>query len=145
MPSIERTFTVDVAPSAVLEYLQDFSHAEAWDPGTETCTRQDEGPVVVGSTWHNVSKIAGIGTELTYRLAERSADHLVFVGENDTATSTDTITVRPAGTGSELTYHANIEMHGLAKLASPAIKLVFEKIGNDTERQLAAVLNELAA
>jgi carbon monoxide dehydrogenase subunit G len=92
-----------------------------------------------------VSKIAGVSTELTYRLAEQSADHLVFVGKNKSATSTDTISVRPVASGTEVTYNANIEMHGLAKLASPAIKIVFEKIGNDTKRQMTSVLNALAA
>jgi carbon monoxide dehydrogenase subunit G len=145
VPTVERTFTVNVPPAVVLNYLRDFSTTEAWDPGTESCTRDDDGPVAVGSSWHNVSKIAGLTTELTYRLAELSADHLVFVGENDTATSTDTITVRAAANGSEVTYHADIEMHGLAKLASPAIKVVFEKIGRDTAKQMTTVLNALPA
>jgi carbon monoxide dehydrogenase subunit G len=143
MPTVERRFNVIAAPATVLGYLKDFSTAERWDPGTETCTRTSEGPVTVGSTWHNVSKVAGLTTELDYRLTEMSADHLVFVGENDSATSTDSITVRPDGAGSEVRYHAEIEMHGLAKLAAPAIKLIFEKIGNDTAERMTAVLNGL--
>jgi carbon monoxide dehydrogenase subunit G len=145
VPTVERTFTVNTPPPVILIYLQDFSTAEAWDPGTQSCTREDDGPVTVGSTWHNVSKIAGLTTELTYRLAEQSADHLVFVGHNDSATSTDTITVRAAAGGSAVTYHAEIEMHGLAKLASPAIKVIFEKVGHDTEKQMTTVLNALPA
>jgi carbon monoxide dehydrogenase subunit G len=143
VPSVERTFDVDTAPDVVLTYLMDFAHAEAWDPGTESCTRIDSGPIAVGSSWHNVSKVAGVSTELTYTLDRRADDQLVFVGVNDSATSTDTITVRPNGTGSRLTYHANIEMHGLSKLVAPAVKLVFEKLARDTVQQLTAVLNAL--
>ncbi len=142
---MSRTFTVTPPPSVVLDYLRDFSHAEEWDPGTEKCERLDTGPVRVGSRWHNESKIAGVSTELVYELTELSDHHLVLVGKNETATSTDTITVVPDGTGSEVTYEAVIEMSGAAKLAEPAVKLVFEKIGNDTEDDMTTVLNRLAA
>ncbi|WP_375501764.1 SRPBCC family protein [uncultured Jatrophihabitans sp.] len=144
MPSAERTFTVTTAPTVVLNYLKDFSHAEEWDPGTETCTQNGAGPVQVGTSWHNTSKLAGRTTELTYTLTELTNDKLVFVGENDSAKTIDTITVRPAGAGSEVTYHANLELRGAAKLATPLAKLGFEKLGNDTEKQLTEVLNGLS-
>jgi carbon monoxide dehydrogenase subunit G len=144
MPTVTRTFTVTPAPQVVLDYLADFSHAEQWDPGTESCTRNDDGPVRVGSTWHNVSKIAGVSTELTYTLEELTSDRVRFVGRNDTATSTDTISVTPAEAGSEITYRADLEFSGAAKLGAPIAKLVFEKIGNDTEKQLTEVLDSLS-
>jgi len=144
MTTVSRTFTVTPTPSVVLDYLKDFSNAEEWDPGTEKCTRNDSGPVQVGSTWHNVSKIAGVSTELTYELRELTDDHLQFVGINETATSTDTITVLPKDGGSEVTYEAVIEMNGAAKLATPLIKLVFEKFGSDTAEDMTTVLNKLS-
>lgn len=143
MTSVSRTFTVQPAPGVVIDYLKDFGHAEAWDPGTEKCTRNDAGPVQVGSSWHNVSKIMGVSTELTYTLRELTDDRVVLVGENDSATSTDTITVVPSGSGSEITYRADLEMKGAAKLATPAMKLVFEKLAGDTEKQMTEVLNGL--
>lgn len=81
--------------------------------------------------------------ELTYVLRELTDDKLVFVGTNDSSTSTDTISVVPAGAGSTLTYRADLEMKGPAKLISPVMKLVFEKLANDTEKQLSTVLNDL--
>ena len=145
MTTVSRTFTVSPPPNVVIDYLKDFANAEEWDPGTESCTRNDSGPVQVGSTRHNVSKIAGNTTELTYELTELTDDRIVFVGTNDTATSTDTITVVPESRtgGSEITYEAVIEMSGAAKLAEPAVKLLFEKIGNDTEDNMTRVLNGL--
>ena len=92
-----RTFTVQPSPDVVIDYLKDFSNAEAWDPGTESCTRLDANPINVGSRFHNVSKIAGVSTELEYKLDELTSDTIGFVGENDSATSTDTITVHPSG------------------------------------------------
>lgn len=143
MVSVSRTFTVSASPGDVIDYLKDFSHAEQWDPGTQRCTRNDSGPVAVGATWHNESKIMGVSTELTYTLDDLTDTRLVFVGENKTATSTDTISVSPAAGGSEITYRADLRMHGAAALFAPAMKLVFEKLAGDTKQQLTRVLNGL--
>ncbi len=143
MPTVSRTFVVDPSPSAVIDYLKDFSHAEDWDPGTVSCTRKGQGPIVVGTQFHNVSKIAGVETELTYELTELTGSTVVFEGENDSATSVDTITVVPHDAGSEITYKAVIEAKGLGKLAEPLMKLVFERVGTKTEEQMTKVLNGL--
>jgi carbon monoxide dehydrogenase subunit G len=147
MTTVSRTFDVRPEPAVVVDYLKDFSHAEEWDPGTVSCERIDPGPVQVGSTWHNVSKIAGVSTELLYTLQQLTDDTIVLVGANDTARSVDTITVvpNPDGTGSRVTYEAVIELKGAAKVADPIMKIVFEKIGNDTEDDMTTVLNRLAA
>lgn len=143
MTTVSRTFVVKPSPDVVIDYLKDFSHAEAWDPGTESCSRNDSGPIQVGSTWHNVSKIAGVSTELTYELKELTGGRIVFVGTNDTATSTDSISVSTHAVGTEITYEAEIVMEGAAKLAAPVMKVIFEKVGNDTEDDLVTVLNDL--
>ena len=140
MPVVSRCFQVEAEPQQVLDYLKDFSNATEWDPGTQSCTQEGSGPVEVGTTWHNVSKIAGFTTELTYELVEVAPDRVVLVGRNKGATSTDTITVQPSGTGSEVTYHADLEMHGVSKLASPAMKVIFEKLGDEVQENLTRVL-----
>ncbi len=145
MTTVSRTFDVRPDPSTAIDYLKDFGHTEDWDPGTRSCRRIDGGPITVGSSWHNVSRIAGVGTELTYTLEELTDDRIVFVGRNESATSTDTITVVPGdgGDGSRVTYEAVIAMKGLARVAEPVIKLVFERVGSQVERDLAAALDGL--
>ena len=145
MPTVSRTFTVTAPPQQVLDYLRDFSNAEAWDPGTQTCTRIDSGPVTVGSTWHNVSKILGVSTELTYTLKESTDGQLVFEGKNKSATSVDTISVGPADGGARIDYRADLKMHGLGIVMAPAMKVLFEKIAGDTKNQMTEVLNKLPA
>jgi carbon monoxide dehydrogenase subunit G len=145
MPTVSRQFSVKPPPTQVLEYLKDFENAEEWDPGTQTCTRKSGGQVAEGATWHNVSKIFGVTAELTYTLKELTESQLVFVGENKSSTSRDVITVDPAGTGSRLTYRADLTMKGAAKVLNPVMKIVFEKLANDTEKQMTAVLNGLTA
>lgn len=132
MVHVIRTFTVDRPTATVLAYLADFGHAPQWDPGTLTCRRIDDGTVGVGARWHNVSKILGMKTDLEYTL-ERLEDHrIVLVGRNKTATSTDDITVRPVDGGSEVTYDATVELHGVAKLGAPVLQAQFEKLGDRT-------------
>ena len=97
MTTVSRTFTVDASPEIVIPYLADFAHAVQWDPGTVRCERIDDGPVTVGSSWRNTSKIVGISTELSYTLEQLSDERIVLVGRNDTATSTETIDVTAVG------------------------------------------------
>jgi carbon monoxide dehydrogenase subunit G len=130
MVEVQRVFTVHQPVEVVSEYLRDFSHAETWDPGTVSCTRLDNGPVRVGSEWHNVSEFRGKETELSYRLTRMETGRLIFVGENKTATSTDDLTLTAVPEGTKITYHATIVFNGLAKLAGPFLKREFEKLGD---------------
>jgi hypothetical protein len=64
------------------------------------------------------------------------------VGRNDTATSTDDITISAGdapGTA-RIAYHAHVEFNGLARFGAPVAKLALEKLGNDTEKNLVRVL-----
>ena len=141
MPSVQRTFRVSIPPAEVIDYLKDFANTVEWDPGTQSCTQNGSGPVEVGTTWHNVSKLAGFTTELEYELRELTDRGLVFVGHNQGATTTDTISVLPVGKGSELTYRADIDLHGVSALATPVLKVVLERLGDQTQEQLRNVLD----
>ena len=146
MVSVERSFVVLKPRAVVLEYLKDFAHAEEWDPGTQSCTRTDTGSIGVGSTWHNVSQFWGRSTELEYRLAALEAGRLTFVGENRTATSTDDITLDEAGVDKDqtrITYRADVEFRGIAKLAGPLLQRTFERLADETREQMKRKINSL--
>ncbi len=140
MVHVQRTFPVAPDVDAVVEYLADFAHAEAWDPGTKSCTRSDSGPIQVNATWHNVSELRGRSTELTYRLVRLDPGHLTFEGDNKSAHSVDDIVVRPAADGSEITYTADITFKGIARVAGPFLRGTFEKLGDETVEQMTRVL-----
>ena len=143
MVAVSRTFVVNKPVSTVLAYLADFSNAEQWDPGTQSCTQIGTGPVQVGTSWKNVSKIAGVTTEIEYTLEALDADRVLLVGRNETATSTDSITVKPHAEGSEITYDAKLEFKGLAKLGAPVVRLVFEHLANETEKGIQKAVADL--
>ncbi|MCW2542449.1 MAG: CdfA [Frankiales bacterium] len=144
MVSVSRTFLVDKPVSEVVAYLADFGNAEQWDPGTQACRRVgSDGPVQVGTTWHNVSKVLGRETELQYTLEVLEPGHITFVGRNDTATSTDDITVTAHPDGAEIVYDATIDLHGLAKLGAPVVKVEFERLGNETVQGITSAIGAL--
>ena len=145
MPTVSRTFSVSPPPRVVIEYLKDFGNAVEWDPGTQRCTRIDSGAIGEGASWHNVSKIYGFTAELTYTLETLSDSNIVFVGKNSSSTSVEKIYIDAANTGSVITYRNELEMHGLLSLLNPVLKLAFEKLANETEKQLTGVLNRLLA
>jgi carbon monoxide dehydrogenase subunit G len=143
MPTVSRTFSVSPPPDVVVGYLKDFGNAVEWDPGTQRCTRIDSGAIREGASWHNVSKIFGVTTELTYTLDSLSDSNIVFVGKNKSATSIEKIYIDAANTGSVITYRNELEMRGLLVLFSLVMKVAFEKLANDAEKQLTSVLNRL--
>lgn len=143
MPTVSRTFSVSPPPHQVVDYLKDFGNAVDWDPGTQECTRIDSGQIGERASWRNVSKILGVTAELTYTLETLSESNLVFVGKNKSSTSTEKIYVDATDTGSVITYRNDLEMRGPIALLNPVLKLYFEKLANDTEKQLTSVLNRL--
>jgi carbon monoxide dehydrogenase subunit G len=149
MVSVNRSFEVHVPRAEVVAYLRDFANATEWDPGTRSCTRVGDGPVAVGARWTNVSHFAGRDTTLTYELRVDEPAHLVFTGSNDSVTSTDDLTftdnVTGTATGTTVVYEAHLELHGVVKLAAPAIQLMFNGIADKTVEQMRTVINARSA
>jgi carbon monoxide dehydrogenase subunit G len=146
MPDTARTFSVAKPPQVVLDYLKDFSRAQEWDPGTVSCQRIEsaEGsPVEVGAMWRNVSKFAGRETELRYRLDRLEPGRLTFVGANKTATSVDDIVLTPQGDGTQISYTSRITFNGAAKLVGPFLRPILKRLGDETQRSLTRVINQL--
>ena len=143
MASIQRRIDVGKPVDTVVGYFKDFAHAEQWDPGTETCTRLDTGPLREGSTWHNVSNFLGRRVELLYRLERATPDRLTFVGTNDAAQSIDDLTFQPLGDATRVTYHANIRLRGLARLADPVVYLALRHLAGKVATRLQHAISEL--
>lgn len=142
MVSVSRTFTVDRPLDEVVGYLSDFANAEQWDPGTIRCERLDPGPIAEGARWHNTSKFLGREAELVYRLERLDPKHLVFVGENDGATSTDDLSFAASGDKTEITYRAIIRFKGKVRFVDPLLKLPMEKVAKDTVETMTSVLEK---
>ena len=140
---VERTLTVPRPVELVFDYLADFTHTTAWDPGTVE-TRRISGDGGVGTTYANTSEFMGRRTELTYEtLVHERPRRLQFRGTNKTATATDTMTFTPAadGTATEIHYRADFDFGRLLNLvAPPVIKPKLNKLADETVEQLQRTL-----
>ena len=141
MPSVERTVTVQTPIGKVWEYLSDFRNSEEWDPPSLSTTRTS-GDGGVGTTYHNVSKLAGAETEVDYVVTEY-VEHERFQLEGDAGSIKllDTITFATTEDGTSVTYHAEFEPTGATKLAEPfmppALQILATKVASSLEEHLA--------
>jgi hypothetical protein len=142
---IERTLAVTAAPAAVLDYLRDFANTQEWVVPAPRTSRTGDGPLVPGVTWRQSRRVLWFTTELTWTLIEVAPGRLLFHGRNEGATCADSVTVRPAGAGSEVTYRTDLELHGLAKLATPMLKAEFEKLATRCADGLGHALGRLTS
>lgn len=142
MITVRREVAVARPLDAVFGYLADFTHTEQWDPGTVRTTRTDDGPLQVGSRFHNVSTYRGRTTELDYRVVRLDPDaRVVFTGENRTVEATDDLSFRADGDGGTLiSYCARFRFRRWARLAEPLLRKGFEPIADETVAQLKRTL-----
>ncbi|MEY9929703.1 carbon monoxide dehydrogenase subunit G [Catenulispora sp. GP43] len=140
---VQRTVSVNRPQTAVVAYLADFGNTVYWDPGTISCERTNQGPVDVGATWRNVSSFNGRTSELDYRLERLEPARLVFVGRNKQATATDDLRFAADGAATTITYNAEIQFNGLLRVAGPFLHGRFEKLADEVQTSLQAVLETL--
>ena len=64
-------------------------------------------------------------------------------GENKTVIAADTLTFRPVGSGTEVTYAAEFTFRGPSRIVAPLLKPAFERLGNEAEAGMRKALNRL--
>ncbi len=137
---IEKTVMTSKPPRQVFDYLADFTTTTQWDPGT-VVTKRRHGDGGVGTIYHNTSKFLGRETHLTYVVEEFVDEELIRLrGENKTVTAVDTMTVRPTGSGTEVTYSAEFTFKGLSRFVAPLLRPAFERLGNEAEAGMREAL-----
>lgn len=140
MVQVTRTFTARVEQKTAVTYLRDFAHATQWDPGSISTVQTTDGPVRVGTVWHNTSSFGGAKPQLDYTLVRDDPDHVRFEGRN----TADDIAVRALGDGrSEITYTASIRPKGVWRLGTPVFWLLFQRIAGETVRSMTRSLETL--
>lgn len=124
------------------DYLADFTNVAEWDPSIESSVLVGGQAGQVGARYEVTMSMAGRQTTIPYTATEVTRpERLVLRGETDSFVSLDTITVRPAGQGSELTYHAEVELKGVRKLADPLMDIALTRASNKAKDSLAERLS----
>ncbi|MCW2814739.1 MAG: polyketide cyclase [Nocardioides sp.] len=141
---VERTFQVPRPVDEVFAYLGDFTHTEAWDPGTVSTTRTS-GDGGLGTTYANTSEFMGRTVDLTYETITFQAPTKVqFRGRNKQSTATDSMTFTPTDDGgTTIHYRADFQFHGVLKHLAPLV--VKRKIDELADETVATIVQTLTA
>jgi Polyketide cyclase / dehydrase and lipid transport len=125
----------------VFEYLATFSNAREWDPGVAESKALAPGPVAVGSAFRLGVRLAGRVVPFEYRVLELDRPRrIVLQATRGHVTSTDTITVERAGSGSRVGYVAVLKGSGLLWLASPLLARFFSTMADRAAAGLRSAL-----
>jgi carbon monoxide dehydrogenase subunit G len=130
-----------MTPQEAFAYMADLGNFVEWDPGVKA-VRQVEGSGGGPDAVFDVTVVApGPDLTLRYVTEEHDAPHnLLVVARSSMFTSIDRITVEPDGTGSLVTYDADLRLNGVLRVGDLGLRLVFGQIGNRAAAGLRRVL-----
>ena len=128
-------------PQEAFAYMADLGNFVEWDPGVKA-VRQVEGSGGGPDAVFDVTVVApGPDLTLRYVTEEHDAPHnLLVVARSIVFTSIDRITVEPDGTGSIVTYDADLRLNGVLRVGDLGLRLVFGQIGDRAAAGLRRVL-----
>ena len=133
-------------PQEAFAYMADLRNFAEWDPGVKA-VRQVEGSGDGPDSVFDVT-VAAPGRDLTLRYVTEEHDaprNLLVVARSRTFTSIDRITVEPDGTGSVVTYDADLSLNGVLRVGDLGLRLVFGQIGDRAAAGLRRVLGAQVA
>ena len=128
-------------PQKAFAYMADLRNFTEWDPGVKA-VKQVEGSGGGLDAVFDVT-VAGPVLDLTLRYVTEEHDtprNLLVVARSTIFTSIDRITVEPDGTGSVVTYDADLRLNGPLRIGDLGLRLVFDRIGDRAAAGLRRVL-----
>lgn len=146
MIRIERTISVDRPVDEVAKYLSDFRTTEQWDPHTVRCSREDTGPIAVGSRFTNVQRIGPVRSSFDYHIVELEPGRSIrLVSSSSSVDLTDTMTFTGDDRRAQVTYVAEVQLKGAARFAEPIMRRLMNRIGDEGARGMSEALSRLPA
>ena len=141
MPTVRKSVFVPRPPGDVFDYLANFENTAEWDPGVVDATKTSSGPVALGSTFDLVANFRGRKVPVSYAVTVYDPpNRVVLVGKNKQFTGTDDIGVSPDGEGTRVSWNANFQLEGIARLFTPFLGGVFEKLSQEAMDGLVETL-----
>ncbi len=128
------------------DFMADLRNFEAWDPGVRSATQVTGDGGGPDAVFDVVVDAPGRGLTLRYETTEYVApDSLVVKAASTMFTSLDRIEVRPDGSGSIVTYDAELTLNGPLKMFDLLLRPVFERIGGRADAGLKQALDGVSA
>ncbi|MCW1957352.1 MAG: SRPBCC family protein [Mycobacterium sp.] len=142
MARYETTLRTAKPPKEVFAYMADLRNFAEWDPGVKAVSQVEGSGGGPGNVFDVT--VAGIGRDLTLRYVTEEHDaprNLLVVARSSVFTSVDRITVEPDGTGSVLTYDADLRLNGVLRVGDLGLRLMFGWIGGRAAAGLRRALD----
>jgi uncharacterized protein YndB with AHSA1/START domain len=144
MPRFVDTVSSPAPREAVFDYLADFASVREWDPTVTEARALDPGGPRLGARYRVVVKALGRETPYEYETIEFERPSLVVVrAETPTVVSLDTITFAESGSGTDVTYDAQLDLKGVARVFGLPMAFGFRRLAQNAkaglERELAGL------
>ncbi|MGA0877857.1 MAG: SRPBCC family protein [Ilumatobacteraceae bacterium] len=142
MARYRTTISSSMSAPEAFAYMAAFENVADWDPGVRSAKRLTEGSPRLGTRFDVEASFMGRGLPLRYEITRFEEDStFVLTAEAPTLRSVDTVTVVAEGSGSRVTYDADLVLKGVFKVFDPSLRLAFRSIGNKARDGLRRVLN----
>jgi hypothetical protein len=130
-------------PAEAFAYMADLTNFVEWDPGVDRVEQVEGDGAGPDAVFDVVVKLPGRQT-MTLRYDTVAFDDasttMTALAENAWMVSEDTITVEVDGSGSIVTYDAELKLKGLLGLSDPLLGLTFNQIGDRAATGLVETL-----
>jgi len=115
----ENAVTIRRSPREVFEFLADFENVPKWNYAIVETRKTSGGPVGVGTTYRQTRSLPSRAEE-TFEVTEFESDRrLTIYGDLGPFKGTLAYHLKDVDQGTLLTNTANLEAHGLLKVAAP--------------------------
>lgn len=115
-------FRVDAPPEKVFALLGDLTRAPEWVPDLISVEKLGDGPVGVGTRYHEVVKMGSQTSEAELEVTDYDPPRLfAHKGRGGPSTFTGRFVMEPDGDGTRVTHEYTVQLSGFAKLMTPFI------------------------
>lgn len=125
------------APAQVVfEYLADFANTASWDPSITSGELLSGEPGRAGARYRITVGSLVVTKPLEYVILESAAPtdeepgRVVLEANTSDFCSHDVITVTPTASGCDVTYDADLALHGFRRPFDPFLRIGFSVVGN---------------
>lgn len=140
--------TIDSAwpAEAAFVYFADFASAQQWDPGVRSAVRTAGEAGQRGAVYRLAVGFFGRTLDLDYHILESCAPtadqpgRVVLEAVSPQFTSHDVITVAPMAVGCQVTYDADLRLHGWQRVLDPGLWALFQVVGRRADHGMRAAL-----
>jgi hypothetical protein len=141
MADYETTIPSRWAREPTFDYMADFTNVAEWDPSISRVELVSGVAGAEGATYAVTLSVAGRETTISYTALQVVRPvRVVLRGETDAVVSTDTISVGQNGTGVSVTYHAELALKGVRRLADPLADVLLTRASEKARAGLEEVL-----